>query len=705
MLGEDFDEEYDSNIKDIFNKKTEPNSHHNNNHNDILEFSANKSGEEKKEKHKKKKKKVVCENCKALNQKINELEQLNNELLKIKEKLSQENEELASKNEELKQNNINIVNQNNELLKINKALKEENTNLINKNKELIEDNNKIKKELNAKINSNKEELNKKPKENQNINKDNKIEIKNNNISNNISNAESTIPNKEIIYSKKKEVLNLSKFCTLDDFNKLKSIVEELQAKINNIEQWKKSLQNNQNIEPIEKKKVQKINLELNVNEKNIEELKQNNNNINIINDNTNNNLKNSTNDNINNNINNNTNINIKKNINDDINNYIKNSININIKNNINDNINNNINKNINDNKKNNINDNINNINNNTNDNIKNNINYNINNNINNNNDVDKNNKKYIKKNIEDDKVQKIRNKFESVDNSDSDDSNGYSNARTEQNNYIQKKIKQKVNQKEKIHKKDLSLKVKRISSKTKESKEKKEISKTFNSNNIDNIFNPKNININNNNPYLSIPMPTNNLIPSQKSKPKHKNQRFNSKIITNMEDLDLIARGLAKDDIDSLRNLQVLYKLRYRASEHGGEAEDFHERCDEYEGTLIIIKTKDDNMFGGYTKVSWDDEDGEEKMDEDAFVFSINLEKLYFNFGKRNNIICNKNKGPCFVGMLDIQEHILKGKGFVNSSGIQCYDGENEKYEINGGKNEFVIEEMEVFQVVIKSNK
>jgi len=303
------------------------------------------------------------------------------------------------------------------------------------------------------------------------------------------------------------------------------------------------------------------------------------------------------------------------------------------------------------------------------------------------------------------KYKKIRNKFESVDNSDSDDSNGYSNARTEQNNYIQKKIKQKVNQKEKIHKKDLSLKVKRISSKTKESKEKKEISKTFNSNNIDNIFNPKNININNNNPYLSIPMPTNNLIPSQKSKPKHKNQRFNSKIITNMEDLDLIARGLAKDDIDSLRNLQVLYKLRYRASEHGGEAEDFHERCDEYEGTLIIIKTKDDNMFGGYTKVSWDDEDGEEKMDEDAFVFSINLEKLYFNFGKRNNIICNKNKGPCFVGMLDVQEHILTGKGFVNSSGIQCYDGENEKYEINGGKNEFIIEEMEVFQVVIKSNK
>ena len=84
MLGEDFDEEYDSNIKNIFDKKNEKNLNHNNNQNDLLEFSANKSGEEKKEKHKKKKKKAICDNCKALTQKINELEQLNSELLKIK---------------------------------------------------------------------------------------------------------------------------------------------------------------------------------------------------------------------------------------------------------------------------------------------------------------------------------------------------------------------------------------------------------------------------------------------------------------------------------------------------------------------------------------------------------------------------------------------------------------------------------------------
>ena len=94
-------------------------------------------------------------------------------------------------------------------------------------------------------------------------------------------------------------------------------------------------------------------------------------------------------------------------------------------------------------------------------------------------------------------------------------------------------------------------------------------------------------------------MTSNNISSNTKEKPKHKNQKFNSKILTNLEGLDLIARGLVKDDIDSLRNLRVGYKLIYRASEHEGKAEDFHERCDDFEGTLIIVKTKDENILRG----------------------------------------------------------------------------------------------------------
>ena len=186
---------------------------------------------------------------------------------------------------------------------------------------------------------------------------------------------------------------------------------------------------------------------------------------------------------------------------------------------------------------------------------------------------------------------------------------------------------------------------------------------------------------------------------------KSKNQRFNSKIITNVEDLDLIARGLVKDDIDSLKNLRVGYKLIYRSSEHGKDAEDFHEKCDDIEGTLTIIKTKEGNIFGGYTSLSWDPEEEAEKKDNDAFVFSLNLEKLYFESGQKDySIFCDKNKGPCFVGMFAVQENILKNKSYINPWGIQCFSGEYSNYEINGGKNEFFIEELEVFQVIVKRN-
>lgn len=188
-------------------------------------------------------------------------------------------------------------------------------------------------------------------------------------------------------------------------------------------------------------------------------------------------------------------------------------------------------------------------------------------------------------------------------------------------------------------------------------------------------------------------------------KEKKNNKRFNSKIITNVEDLDLIARGLVKDELDNLKNLRVGYKLIYRATENGEDAKDFHERCDDFEGTLTLIKTKEDKIFGGYTSLSWDPENESEKKDELAFVFSLNLGKLYFESDKKDySIFCDKYKGPCFVGMFSIQEKILSSKSYINPWGIQCFSGEKSPFEINDGKTEFNIEELEVFQVIVKRN-
>ena len=47
------------------------------------------------------------------------------------------------------------------------------------------------------------------------------------------------------------------------------------------------------------------------------------------------------------------------------------------------------------------------------------------------------------------------------------------------------------------------------------------------------------------------------------------------------------------------------WKLIYRASEHGYTAKSFHEYCDHKYPTLVIIKSDNDCIFGGYTTQTW----------------------------------------------------------------------------------------------------
>ena len=63
-----------------------------------------------------------------------------------------------------------------------------------------------------------------------------------------------------------------------------------------------------------------------------------------------------------------------------------------------------------------------------------------------------------------------------------------------------------------------------------------------------------------------------------------------------------------KEYDDKLRewNGDYNWKLIYRASEHGYTARSFHKYCDDVKGpTLIVIKSSEGWIFGGYTTKSW----------------------------------------------------------------------------------------------------
>ena len=49
-------------------------------------------------------------------------------------------------------------------------------------------------------------------------------------------------------------------------------------------------------------------------------------------------------------------------------------------------------------------------------------------------------------------------------------------------------------------------------------------------------------------------------------------------------------------------------KLLYRSSEHGYTGKSFHEYCDDNGPTLIVVKSSEGWLFGGYTTKSWNGE-------------------------------------------------------------------------------------------------
>ena len=85
-------------------------------------------------------------------------------------------------------------------------------------------------------------------------------------------------------------------------------------------------------------------------------------------------------------------------------------------------------------------------------------------------------------------------------------------------------------------------------------------------------------------------------------------------------------------------------------SENGSNCSDFHKYFDNKGPTLILIKTNNNRIFGGFTPLNWVNQsvtlnDGSNK----TFIFSLNLMKKFDIFNKdKEAIICNSNSGPNF---------------------------------------------------------
>ncbi len=177
-----------------------------------------------------------------------------------------------------------------------------------------------------------------------------------------------------------------------------------------------------------------------------------------------------------------------------------------------------------------------------------------------------------------------------------------------------------------------------------------------------------------------------------------------SKKINNLENILNVFSLLSNDDMNLLKNFisptnlnEIDFKLIYKKFLHGIDIQNYHNLIDNQGPTITIIKTKDNFKFGAYTTQNIDKSDLY-KIDENAFLFSLNLKEKYNTKDKYHSIKCyNKASEVNFFGKgpdldpRDLIEGNLNPKTFLND------------LRLNNNKSTFYIEDMEVYKVIFKN--
>ena len=167
---------------------------------------------------------------------------------------------------------------------------------------------------------------------------------------------------------------------------------------------------------------------------------------------------------------------------------------------------------------------------------------------------------------------------------------------------------------------------------------------------------------------------------------------IDSKIISNFKEFDFIINHLKIKF-----NKEIVGSIRiYRASEDGDKAENFHRLCDGNTNIIILIKTKNGKKIGGYTSIGFSNVN-QSILDDTAFIFSIDKREIYPNIKGKSAIDSYQHLGPTFSGdSIKIYDNFLKEGGITSKIGLNYQT--NEDFQINDGKRNISIEEIEVLE-------
>ena len=138
-------------------------------------------------------------------------------------------------------------------------------------------------------------------------------------------------------------------------------------------------------------------------------------------------------------------------------------------------------------------------------------------------------------------------------------------------------------------------------------------------------------------------------------------------------------------------------ELLYRKSRDGDSFNTFHKLCDNQKPTLVLVKSTEGLIFGGYTPLHWDSNSGW-KEDDKTFLFSLTSNKKFNKNKKGESIYCYALHGPFFAYIGFRGKNMSKGD-YQYGSG-DYFENYNEIIPNEKNIKEFNAEEVEIFKIL-----
>ena len=167
---------------------------------------------------------------------------------------------------------------------------------------------------------------------------------------------------------------------------------------------------------------------------------------------------------------------------------------------------------------------------------------------------------------------------------------------------------------------------------------------------------------------------------------------FNDSVImTKNDNYQFIIMEIAKRN-NKIKSSQLIYKAT-----RDGE-NNFFNKCSGIKDVVLLIKSDNNCIFGGYTKVGFLKSKGSTFKDDEAFVFSLNTKKIYPVKKGQDAIRCCECCGPQFYnGVIYLKINFMKANENHVGQKSGNFMGFIKDYELNNGTRNFKILELEIY--------